>query len=553
VKQFKKVVAILVASILCMSAFAGCSGDEAASGDETASSAGTAAQQTMSVNIETEPAQLNSVLVYDVPSMNILLSVQEGLTKLDSDLNVVPAVAESWDISDDQLTYTFHLRASEWSNGDSVTAEDFKYAWMEVLSPDSGSTQASLFYVISGAQDYNLGTGSADDVGISVIDDSTLQVVLAQPATYFLSLCAKANFLPVNEEFYESLGGSSAESTYGTDADKLVFNGPWVMSEWSHNSEIVLTKNDNYYDKDDIKLDEINFLMVSESSTAYNMFTTGELDVIDLDSSDMIELAEQSGYTTESFSMGSTTIMTFNTTNEIMSNANIRKAFSYAIDRENFVTNVLKNGSHAAYSMTSPVVTTSDGEVYQELVAADLPDVSVSEAKSYLEKGMEELGITELPTITFLIDDRDSIKTQAAVYQEYWKNNLGVDVEIESMPYKSKLAKETEKDFMISIYGWEASYNDPMSMLEIFMSDNANNVTSYSNSEYDGLLEQARTETDTDTHYELLKEAELILMDDAPIAPLYYSYQCYAAQPKVQGFIRSAAQDMIFNYAYISD
>ena len=292
--------------------------------------------------------------------------------------------------------------------------------------------------------------------------------------------------------------------------------------------------------------------MVNDSGTAYNMFTAGQLDTTDLNTADDMELASQSGYNVVSYASGGTTYMAFNVADPVMQNANIRKAFSYAVDRESFVKNVLKNGTVAAYSLTNPVVQGKTGS-FQEELAQSLTKVDMSEAKAYLDKGLAELGLNQAPQFTFLIDDRESIKLQAAVYQEYWKKNLGVDVAVESMPYKAKLEKQYAKDFMITISGWATTYNDPMAFLELFGTGDPNNSSYYTNTAYDDLLLKARDEKDASLHYDYLKQAELILMDDAPLAPLYYAYKSYAVSERLQGFIRNSFSDMNFYYAYIEE
>lgn len=545
---------ILTAALLCSTA-AGCSHPSANMASAQPGSGTSSAEQatggSITANIQTEPAQLNSMLTYDIPSMDILLAVEEGLTRLDKSNNIIPGIAEKWDISDDKLTYTFHLRDADWSDGSKVTAGDFAFAWLTLLDKDSGASDISLFYPIKGAKDYNEGKIEKDAVGIKATDEKTLQVTLANPTPYFLGLCAQGNFLPVNQKFYESLG-KGKDNTYGTDVEKLLYNGPWKMTQWLHNNKIVLTKNDAYYNSSEIKLNEINLAMVSDPGTAYNMFSTGQLDTTELSGGDQIQMAKASDYDVQTFDSGATTYIAFNTTNAVMKNANIRKAFSYAVDRESFVKNVLKNGSIAAYSLTNPVVKGLNGSFQQE-ISSKFKQPSTSEAKSYLEKGMKELGLTEMPKVTFLIDDRASIKTQSAVYQEYWKKNLGVDVEVESMPYKAKLAKQNAKDFMMTISGWESSYDDPLVFMELFVSGDANNTSLYSNPKFDDLVEQAKEAEDSEKHYELLEQAELLLMDDAPLAPLYYSFTSYLVQPKLKGFYRSSFYDMNFYYANLSE
>ncbi len=498
-----------------------------------------------------EPAQLNSTLVYDVPSQDVLRACEEGLIRLNEENEIVEGLAASWDVSEDGKEYTFHLRDANWSDGTPVTAADFVFAWKLVLKPENASTEAESLYVITGAKEYNQGEGTEADVKVEAVDEKTLKVELANPTPYFLSTLADPTYYPVNQEFYEKQE-SGGTNLYGTDADRLLYCGPWKIDDWVHESKVVLVKNEEYYNPEQAKIAQINLLIVADPNTAYNMFSNGELDMVELGTADLINLAQSDNQDLLTFCGGSTTFMAFNVQNEIFKNVNIRKAFSYAIDRQAFCDNVLKNGSVPATTFVSSVVDGLEGKTFQEMVQAEFTDdTSVAGAKAYLEKGLQELGLTELPQVTFLIDDRESIKTQATVYQEYWKQNLGVDMEVISQPYKTKLETQYAGRYMITISGWECSFNDPISILPIFQTDNGNNSMLYSNGEFDNLLEQASVETDPDKRLQMLKDAELVLMNDCAVAPLYYYYCTYILQPRVKGLVRNSFNDLDFYNAYI--
>ena len=507
--------------------------------------------QEVIINLGSEPPQMNSILTTDVASMDVMRATGEGLMRLGQDSRPIAGVAEKWDISPDGLKYTFHLRDAKWSDGTPVTARDFDFAWKSVLKKENAAEYAYIFYIIKGAQAYNEGTGKVEDVGIKVIDDKTFEVTLERPTPYFLDLCAFGVYLPVNQAFYEKQQNGDS-NLYGTEADKLLFNGPWVIKSWTHEDKLVLEKNPNYYNTKDIKLDKITMLMVKDTNTGYNMFVAGEADMVGLKGSDQVEKAKSDGYTPAKYSDGATAYFEFNLKDPVMKNANIRKALTYAIDRNSLITKVFKNSSSPALSFTNPDIKGLKGS-FQSEVGNLFQDNNSAEAKKLLQKGMEELGLSSVPKIAMITDDTDVAKRDAAAYQEYWKKNLGVDVEIQTMPFKSRLARMTAKDFQIVLALWGPDYNDPMTFIDLWETDGGNNNTSYSDKTYDDLLNKIRTETDNKKRFGLLVEAEKKLMEDMPIGPLYFRNRDYVVQPYLKNVVRNAFQDIDMYWAYIDN
>ncbi len=507
-----------------------------------------AASQTVRINLTAEPPSLNSCMSYDVVSFNVLRHVEEGLTKLDDKNQVIPGIAESWDISDDQLTYTFHLRDAKWSNGEAVTAKDFVFAWQTVLANETGAPFAYLMYDIKGAKEYNAGSAGKDALAVTAQDDKTLVVTLEHAIPYFPFLCSQITFLPINESFYKSVVSSGG--TYASDIDKMLYNGPFTTTLWNHESNIVLTKNETYYDASQIKLKEIDAAMVSDDSTAYNMFVTGQLDMVNLGTGDLIQQAKNQGYEIQTKSNGATEYLEFNTKDSVLSNVNIRKALSYAIDRSALVNNVLKDSSAPALSFTNPDIAASDGTSFQTQVGDVVKDNNETEAKAAWEQGLMELGLKETPHLTLTIDDRDVVKLKAAVLQEFWKKNLGIEVEIISMPYKAKLGAVNSGDFQMDFSGWGPDYNDPMTFLDMFVTDSGMTQCGYSSAQYDGLIGQAKAELDKTKRNDLLIQAERLLLNDCPITPLTFANQAYVTSERLKNYSRSSFQDMDLINAY---
>ncbi len=543
--SWKKFAAIALGSLMAISTAAcGMKADDVES--NTTSSA---AEQAITINIESEPPTLSSLDCTDLVSMNVLRHTMEGLTVLDDKNSVQPGIAERWDVSKDGLTYTFHLRDAKWSNGDSVTANDFEFAWKKILDPDYGAMYAYLLYDIKGAADYNQGNAKAEDVAVKAVDEKTLEVTLRQETAYFDFLCAQASFLPINEKYYTSLESGDG-NTYASEPDKLLYDGPFTIQEWNHESDMILVKNTDYYNADSIQLESARLMMVSNGSTAYDMYKTGDLDMVSFSTGDQIEKAKQDGNEVLTKSNGAIYYLEFNTENEVLKNANIRRALSYALNRQALVEQALKDASTPALLFTSPDITLN-GKSYADQVNSPIKDNDVEGAKKALEEGLKELGLKELPTLSITIDDKDGNKTQAAVYQEFWKQNLGVTVEVNSMPYKSMLSKVQSGDFEMSITAWGPDYNDPSTFLEVFRSNTGMNDTKYASETYDKLLDEAKVEMDPDKRAAAYAKAEEQLLSDMPFAPLRFYNTSYLVSDKVEGLYRTSFQDINFIHASV--
>lgn len=562
--KVRKLLSMLVALVMAVSVLltgcGGAAGDNtqgtttAAAGESTTAPAVAEGPQEVTINLGNEPPQMNTFLSTDVSSFTVTRHVFEGLIRQDQQSKPVAGVAESWDITPDGLTYTFHLRNNaKWSDGSNVTAKDFDFGWKMLLTPSNAAPYAAFLYMIKGAEDFN--TGKSTDwstVGIKVKDDYTLEVTLVRPTPYFLDICAFGVTMPVKEEFYNTTKSGDAY-IYGTEADKLIYNGPWVIESWQHEDHLVLKKNPNYWNAGDVKLDKITMRMINDSNTAYNSFVAGELDMVGLPGS-LIAQAQSDGYALSKYQDGATFYFEFNTKDKVVSNKNIRKALTYAIDRQTLVTNVFKDGSLPALAFTHPVVAIAGSDKpFHELVGDIIKDNNSDEAKQLLAQGLKELGISSVPKLQMLTDDSDIAKRDGAVYQEYWKKNLGIDVEIVSMPFKSRLQRMEDKDFQIVLGGWGPDYNDPMTFLDVFETGNGNNHTSYSNPEYDKLLNEMRVEADNAKRIQEGVAAEKLLLDDMPLGPIYFRSRNYLLQPWFSGVVRDPLQDINLYWAAVDN
>ncbi|MGX9135887.1 peptide ABC transporter substrate-binding protein [Rummeliibacillus sp. JY-2-4R] len=514
----KKVFSLLLLSAL-MLVLAACNfgGSSDKSSDSSKTADTKSEDKTLNLTIPSEPPSLNPQLATDSTSGAILRSVFEGLTRVDKDGNVQNAVAEDVKVSDDKLTYTFKLRDSKWTNGDPVVAGDFAYAWKWALDPKNASEYASILYPIKGAQAYNEGKGSADDLGIKVIDDKTLEVTLENPTPYFLELTAFYTYKPVNEKV------AKANKKWASDAgDNYVTNGPFTLAEWKHSDSITLKKNPDYFDADNVALNTVNIKMVESETTANRMFKSGDIDYLG-SPFQTVPLDAIDGYkkdkTLNIEDYAAIYEYKFNTKGKYTSNQNIRKALTLAINREALIKDVVKGEQTPALGMVPKAVKGFENQT------GYIKDNDMAEAKKALAAGMKELGIKNASDIKIGISINTS-EAHAAIaqyIQEGWHKNLGIDVKIDNSEWQVYLDKLTALDYDVARLGWIADYNDAYTFLERYdTAKNGNNDTGWENPEYKALMQKAEKEVNEAKRLEYLKEGEKILMTDMPVAPIYY-------------------------------
>ncbi|MGE7666240.1 peptide ABC transporter substrate-binding protein [Ureibacillus composti] len=496
--------------------------------------------------IPSEPPSLHPALATDTTSGVILQNVFEGLTTL-KDGEVVEAAAEDIKISDDQLTYTFTLRDAKWSNGDSVTAEDFAYAWKWALNPANASEYASILYPIKGAESYNLGEGTEDELGIKVVDEKTLEVTLENPTPYFLELTAFKTYYPVHKATAEG------NDKWYTDAgETYVTNGPFTLADWQHAGSITLEKSENYWDKENVALDKVNIAMVENETTAGTMFDAGEIDFLGAPfqnvSLDAIDRYKKDG-TLNVEDLASIYTYKLNTTGKFTSNANIRKALTLAIDRKGLIDNVAKGEQTPALGMVPKAV-----KGFEEQTGY-FKDNDIEEAKKALEQGMKELGISDPSQISIglSINTSEAHAAIAQYVQESWHKNLGIDVTIDNSEWQVYLEKLNMLDYDAARMGWGADYNDAYTFLEQYDSaKNGNNDTGWENAEYTKLLKQSQVETDPEKRIEILKQAEAIIMSENPVIPVYYYTNLYVSKDYVENIAPDKLGNIYLKYADVN-
>ncbi|MBP7096202.1 MAG: peptide ABC transporter substrate-binding protein [Spirochaetia bacterium] len=486
----------------------------------------------LNINLGNEPPNLDQHTTTDTISIQMLSLVVEGLVRYDDKGGYMPGMAEKWEVSPDGTVYTFTLRkGAQWSNGDPVKAEDFVYGLRRALDPATASEYAYILYPIKNAQAVNEGTLPVDQVGVKA-DGNKVIYTLERPTPYILSILNFPTAMPGNQAFIEAQGAE-----YASEADKHLFNGPYTIKEWLHSDKIVLAKNPKYWNAKNIKLDTITGYMIADSNTSITMFFNKELDMIGVPGTRLKDFADK-GYATPTYSDGAVFYLEFNTLDPVLANAKIRKALSFAVDRAAFTKNVLMDQSMPAMSIVAPYISSGAGSIYRDVVPQYFNDHDVAAAKAMLAEGMQELGLTALPSFSMISDDGDRAKSMAAAIQDMVRTALGVDFTVDPMPFKARLQKMTDKDFQIVFAGWGPDYNDPMTFLDMWTTGNGNNHTSYASAAFDDLILKATNETDLAKRLEILKSAEKMLMDDMPIAPVYFRMRNWAHQENISGVVR---------------
>lgn len=487
----------------------------------------------ISIYLREEPPQMNSMLATDAVSGMVLGHVMEGLLRYDENDQIVPGMAERWEINGTRAT--FHIRENaRWSNGDPLTAHDFEFAWKTALDPATGSQYAFIFYPILNAEAANTGQMPLESVGVRALDDHTLEVDLAQPIAYFDKLVAFVTFQPVQEAFFNATNGR-----YGADADEMLYNGPFMMTSWVHGASLRMVKNPYYWDADRIRLDGINAAYItSDSNTLLNLYKDERIAVVDL-TAEMLEGAMQQKWQLDRFMDGSVFFVDFNhREGRVTGNLNLRKAMFLAQDGNELVDRVIKLPGYLPAKSLFPVWLQGVEKTFREEYPAPESPYNVALAREHLERAKQELGLSEIPPLVMLADTSPVATIASQYYQEVFKRNLGLDIIIDAQTFQQRLAKMDSGDFDIVLSGWGPDYNDPLTFADLYASWNLNNRGRYNNPVLDSHVRVAQTSTDTKTRMDAFGEIQRILHEDVAYIGNYERGRVYATHPQVKGVIR---------------
>lgn len=513
------------------------------SSDNSGSNGSGESEQVLNWTTTSELPTMDTTMVTDTVSFDMMNNVNEGLYRQNAEGEYEAGVLDGEpEISEDGSVYTYKIKEdATWSNGDPVTANDFVYAWQRLVDPDTAAPYSYLADgIIQNATEIIAGEMEPSELGAVAVDEKTLEVTYAKPVPYLEGLLSMAPFYPLNQKYVEEQGDS-----YATNSDTVLYNGPFALSDWDGtNLNWSLVKNDSYWDADNVQLDTIKYQVLKETSTALNLFDSGEIDYTTV--SGEYVAAREGDPNMDNSPESSVFFIKMNQERNgeetPLANTNIRRGIAQAIDKQSFADQVLQNGSLPAdYLVPEGLASNPSTDVdFREdsTEGTGFVDYDVEAAQEAFNAGLEELG-TDSITLELLVDDTENAKRSAEYIQGQLQTNLpGLQVQIVSVPFKNRVAANNSQDYDLQISGWGADYADPINYLELFVTDGNNNNSGYSNEEYDALIQSASDETeDLDKRWSDLAAAESLILEEAGIAPLYQRYGAYLEQPTVEGVV----------------
>jgi oligopeptide transport system substrate-binding protein len=473
---------------------------------------------------------LDSTTTTDSASTQILDNVMEGLYRLDPEEKPVPAQAESVEVSDDGLTYTFTLRDGlKWSNGDPVTTQDYKYAWLRALDPETAGQYAYIISTfVKGATEFNGGDGSAEDVAIETPDDKTLEVTLVGPSPFWLGLTSFFTYYPQNQKFVEQQG-----EQYAQNADALIYNGPYTLTQFESTQGATVVKNDGYWDAGNVAIQKVEMPIVKETDTGVNLYESGELDEVEIDSDYVDEYRGSPDFFSQSLFV--TWYLVPQLSMPIFQNQNVLRAFQMGFNKQALTDQILNNGSEPATGYVPEGMAGPGDQTFRDAQGPVQPGYDPEQAKELFQKGVEEVG--ENPTIEYLCYD-DSVNRDIATFLQQEWNKMGAKINVNVQPFDRALDLQSTGDFQLSLQSWIADYNDPMTYLDLFEPGSSFNTSNYKNERYGQLISGARTESDEAARMDMLLEAERILVEeDAAATGVYFEGEVHLVRPFINPYV----------------
>lgn len=542
-KKSRTLAALAIASTMLIG-LVGCSNGGQTNTDVTVApggsgSAGSGSSE-LNVMLETPVESLDPQQATDGTSFEVIANFTDGLMQMDADGQAVNALAESYELSADGLTYTFHIRKdANWSNGDPVTAADFVFAWQRAVDPQVASEYSYMLSdigQIKNAAEIIAGTKDKSELGVTAVDDKTLKVELNVPVSYFLSLMYFPTYYPVNQKFFESCG-----DTFATSPQTVLSNGAFILDSYEPAATAFhFVKNENYYDASKVQLSGLNYQVIQDSQQALMSYQTGALDTTLVNGEQVDQVKDDPEFIT--IGAGYLWYVAPNIDAvPALANLNIRYALTMAINREAITSDVLKDGSAPTYTaVPMDFAAGPDGSDYSEdqTKYADVCSYDTAKAVEYWQAGLKELGITEL-TLDMKVDADDAPQKVAQVLKEQWETTLpGLTVTLTVEPKKQRVQDLQDGNFELGLTRWGPDYADPMTYLGMWITGNNNNYGLWSNAEYDAIIADCTTGsvcTDAVARWAKLYEAEKIAMDEAVIFPLYTQCNAEMLSSKVKG------------------
>ena len=565
----KRVLSILLAATFTVSMFAGATMVSAAENEATEETASTG-DFNITVNLASEPQTMDPALNTTSDGSNMANHLFEGLMKWEdsgAEVNgsdgtahsaqLAPGQAESYEKTENEdgtVTYTFKLRDGiKWSDGKDVTAGDFEYAWKRLVDPATAADYSYMLDCVVNANEIIAGEKDASELAVKAVDDKTFEVTLVNDLPYFEELCAFPAMMPVRQDVIEEAGDN-----WTFDVSTYISNGAYKMKEWTHNSQIVVEKNENYYDYEKLGPETITFKLMDNQNAMLSGFNSGELDFIeDVPQAEIANLIASGDMKIVDY-IG-TYYVCFQTQKAPFDDPKVRKAFSLAIDRTYIVNQVTQSGQVEAGGFVPAGVYDAEGATgddfrtvggdYYKPTDADY-EANCEEARALLAEAGYENG-EGFPVVEYLYNTSDAHKAVAEALQYMWEEELGVKVTLNNQEWAAFLQTRKDGDYSIARNGWIADYNDPISFLDMWMTGGGNNDAQYENEEYDSLIKEAKTTTDVKERMELLHKAEdKIIGEDNALAPLYFYTQKYMLADGIEGLYYCPLGYFFFGYTH---
>jgi oligopeptide transport system substrate-binding protein len=538
--RHRLLVAVLVVAYLLN---AGCGKPKSSVGDSTAAGSQSAGKKVLHIGNGTEPQELDFQVVSGMPEHRLTLAFFEGLVSQDPQMKIIPGVAEKWEMSPDGLTYTFHLRAdAKWTNGDTVTADDFVQSYQRILTPALAAEYSYMLWHVVGAEDYNKGRlTDFSQTGFKAPDPRTVRLTLRQPTPFLLHLLNHYAWFPVHIPTLKKFGALDRKGTRWSRPESFVGNGPYALKEWRPNQRIVAVRSSTYWDRATVKIDEINFYPIELAETEERMFRAGQLHAtyelplgkIAAYRRDRPEVLRVDPYNGIYF-------YRFNVKRKPFDDVRVRRALALAIDRETLVSKVTLADEQPAYDFTPPNLT--------EFKSRHALKGDIAEAKRLLA----EAGYPEgagFPKVELLYNTLEKHRIIAEALQQMWRKNLGIEITLYNQEWKVYQDTQISKNYQLSRAGWIADYVDPHTFLDLWQTDGGNNHTNWGNADYDRLLRSALGAKSTEARFEIYQQMEKILVDELPILPIFFYTRARLQSPNLKGYYTTPIDNYPWKYA----
>mgnify|MGYP000878302235 CR=1 FL=1 len=508
---------------------------------------GAAAEREIVYNLGADPRTIDPVLNNAVDGSNVIYNLFEGLVHIGFDDAPEAGCAEKWEVSEDGMSWTFHLRPGlKWSDGAPMTAEHFRYGFLRAIDPANASPYAHLGFFIKNGEAFFNGKAKAEDVGLVAVDDVTFRIDLEYQTPLMLDYLSYHIFYPARADVVEK-----DPRGWTANPETALCNGPFMLSEWKHNSEMILTKNPNYWDADNVKIDKVRLVMITDSNTALAAFKAGKIDLLDRIPPQMTPQLIQSGEAKVAPTLG-TSFSVFNVAKAPFDNPKVRRAFALAIDRTAMVEKVAMGGQKPAVAFIPyGIPGVGADKDFRAEGEAFLPERADPEAAKKL---LAEAGYPDgkgFPKVAYKYNLNPINKAIAEALQAMWKQNLGVEVELSNEEWKVFIETRNQKNFDIARHAYLADFLDAGSLLELWVTDGPMNVANYSNPEYDACMKEARTEMDRSKRIGAMLRAEELLMKDAVTLPIYFYTTAYIQSDRLKGVFLTPFNWVLFHRAEV--